>query len=309
MKNLIKKFKKQIFNVHLILIALIILISLPGKKSVQSYDALLIGIGIIEMFYLYHLFLAYKKEKPSEASSDIMVIILIFLFIWEILTTKLNLMHPVLIPAPEDVFNVFINQYKTLLEGVVYSLKLLLIGFFFGLTLGVSLGLIVGWVPRLKGIFYPIANVITPIPPVVFAPYLIAIMPTFRSASALVILLGIFFPTFLNMIIQVDSMDYRILESAKALNLNSHTMILNILFPYVLPRVVSGLKVSLTTSVMMLTFAEMMGATKGMGFYIINYTHYANYTNVVAGIIVIGAVVTILNWIVSNIQIRVIKWR
>jgi NitT/TauT family transport system permease protein len=86
-------------------------------------------------------------------------------------------------------------------------------------------------------------------------------------------------------------------------------MILNILFPYVLPRVVSGLKVSLTTSVMMLTFAEMMGATKGMGFYIINYTHYANYTNVVAGIIVIGAVVTILNWIVSNIQIRVIKWR
>lgn len=309
MKKIKKIWNKQVVLAHLMFIVLIILISLPGKKSVQPYTALLIGVGIIEMFYLYHLFLNYKKEKSCRASSDIMLIVLFFLFIWEILTTKLNVMHPVLIPAPEDVFNVFATQYKTLLGGVVYSLQLLLIGFFFGLTFGISLGLIVGWIPRLKGIFYPIANVITPIPPVVFAPYLIAIMPTFRSASALVILLGIFFPTFLNIIIQVDSIDYRILESARALNLNSPTMILNILLPYVLPRVVSGLKVSLTTSVMMLTFAEMMGATKGMGFYIINYTHYANYTNVVAGIIVIGVVVTLLNWIVSNIQIRVIKWR
>jgi len=86
-------------------------------------------------------------------------------------------------------------------------------------------------------------------------------------------------------------------------------MILKILFPYVFPSIISGLKVSLTTSIMMLTFAEMMGATKGMGFYIINYTHYANYTNVVAGFIVVGIIVTFLNWVVTKIQMRVVKWR
>lgn len=66
---------------------------------------------------------------------------------------------------------------------------------------------------------------------------------------------------------------------------------------------------SLTTSVIMLTFAEMMGATKGMGFYIINYTHYANYTNVVAGFIVVGVVVTFLNWVVGIVQTKAIKWQ
>lgn len=302
-------WNRQFVLVQLLMIALAVLVLYPGEKSVQPNIGFLAGLGVIEAIYLYHLFLGLRKGVCPREPSDIMILVLSFLLIWEVVTTKLNLMHPVLVPAPEDVFFVFVTQYRTLLEGVVYSLQLLLIGFFFGLIFGVGLGLVVGWIPRLRGIFYPIANVLTPIPPVVFAPYLIAIMPTFRSASALVVLLGIFWPTFLNMIIRVNSLDYRILESARVLNLNSRNMILRVLLPYVLPSVVSGLKVSLTTSIMMLTFAEMMGATKGMGYYIINYTHYANYTNVVAGFIVVGAVVTFLNWVVTNIQARAVKWR
>lgn len=177
-----------------------------------------------------------------------------------------------------------------------------------GTSLGMCLGLPVGWIPRIREIFYPIANVLAPIPPVVFAPYLIALMPTFRSASALVIFLGIFWPTFLSIIIRVSSIEHRILDSARVLNVSNYTMISKILFPYVIPGVVSGLKVTMTTSVMMLTFAEMMGATSGMGYYIINYTNYANYTNVLAGIILVGVVVTILNWLVNVIQIKAIKW-
>ena len=52
----------------------------------------------------------------------------------------------------------------------------------------------------------------------------------------------------------------------------------------------------------------MMGATKGMGYYIINYNNYANYTNVVAGIMLVGVVVTILNWLVNVIQTKAIVW-
>ena len=149
----------------------------------------------------------------------------------------------------------------------------------------------------------------TPIPPIVYAPYLVALMPSFRSASALIIFLGIFFPTFLNMIIRVGSIEKELLDSAKAMALTNWQMVTQILLPYVFPSVISGLKVTLTTSIMLLIFAEMMGATSGMGYYIINYTHYANYTNVVAGIILVGIVVTILNALVTKIQKHAIKWR
>ena len=99
-----------------------------------------------------------------------MIIVWSILLLWEIATTQLNLLHPVLVPNPEDVFHVFASQYNMLLLCVASSMELLVIGTFFGIGLGLGLGLPVGWIPRLREIFYPIANVLTPIPPVVYAP-------------------------------------------------------------------------------------------------------------------------------------------
>lgn len=104
-------------------------------------------------------------------------------------------------------------------------------------------------------------------------------------------------------------MDKRIMDSARTLQLGNLEMVFQVLLPYCFPGVVSNLKVTLTTGVMMLTFAEMMGATSGMGYFIVNYNTYGNYTNVVAGIIVVALVVTILNYIVSFLQKKLIKWK
>ena len=92
------------------------------------------------------------------------------------------------------------------------------------------------------------------------------------------------------------------------MNPGTGTMIGRILLPYILPGVVSGLKVSMTTSLLMLNFAELMGATHGMGYYVQNSITYANYTHAVAGILVIGMVVTVLSALVTQLQARLIKW-
>lgn len=301
-----KRFDSAFYIANIIMLTLMATVLFPGKKAVTSPTAFLACIAIIECIYLSKLL---RKKEKAVGLSEIMIIIWVMFGLWELFVTKLNMLHPVLVPAPENVFNVFFTQYKVLISGVISSMELLATGFLFGIGLGVGLGLPVGWIPKLKGIFYPIANVLTPIPPVVFAPYLIALMPTFRSASALVIVLGIFWPTFLSTIIRVGSIEPKILDSARVLNVTDGTMITGILLPYVIPNVIAGLRVTVTTSVMMLTFAEMMGATSGMGFYIINYTHYANYTNVVAGIIMVGIVVTLLSGLVNIIQRHAVKWQ
>lgn len=196
-----------------------------------------------------------------------------------------------------------------MLLNVAYSLQLLVIGFVLGLASAVALGLVAGWVPRIRAIAYPIANVMAPIPPIVFSPYLVALMPSFRSASLLVIVLGVFWPTFLSTVNRVASIESNILDSARMLVPDSLTMITRILLPYIFPGIVSGLKVSLTTSLLMLNFAELMGATHGMGYYVQNSITYANYTHAVAGIFVIGIVVTVLSAAVSWLQKKLIKWR
>lgn len=301
-----KKLPFTLFVNQILLLCLEISLFLPGEKQVKSPYPMVMAVLIFEIIYLIYMI---RKREHITAASDLMMIVWAFLLAWEIVVTKRNMMHPVLVPAPENVFYVFYEQPGILLEGVWSSLKLLFAGVLGGLAAGVLAGLVCGWIPRLRNLFYPIANVLAPIPSIVFAPYIVALMPSFRSASMVVIVLGIFWPAFLNMIIRVDGIEKRILDSAKALNPDNRTMIFQILLPYAFPGVISGLKVTMTTAVMMLTFAEMMGATSGMGYYIVNYNTYGNYTNVVAGIMVVGVVVTMLNKFVSWLQKKLIRWQ
>ena len=301
-----KKHKVSFFICHVLLVGLIAAVLLPGRKETESPAAFLCAIFLIEVFYLIHI----RRFPGKRASaSDILSILWALMLIWEILVTKLDMLHPVLVPALENIFFVFTTDYREMAAGILSSMELLLIGTAAGLGLGTLLGLICGWHKRLKEVFYPIANVLAPIPSIVFAPYVIAVMPTFRSASVVVIFLGIFWPAFLKTILSVESIDRNIIDSARTLELPGISMVFEILLPYSVPGIVKGLRVTMTSAVMMLTFAEMMGSTTGMGYYIVNYNTYGNYTKVLAGIIVVGIVVTVLSGLISLLQKKSIKWR
>lgn len=305
------KLNRSFIIPHIFLTLLIaIIIFVPNQRlNVKPWESMIVGIIIIEIIFLYITFSNEKDAKKNKGSFDIVTFIWLTLIVWEILASVLNKTHPVLIPAPENVFYVFRKDWTTLITNVIYSMQLLIVGFFPGLILAVFLGLFAGWIPRIRNFIYPIANVIAPIPAIVFSPYLVAIMPSFRSASAMVIFLGVFWPRFLTTVNRVTSLDEEIYNSARMLEVDNFTMIRKILLPYIYPEVVSGLKVSLTTSLLMLNFAELMGATHGMGYFVQNSIAYANYTQAIAGIIVIGFFVTVLNKLVSNFQHKAIKWK
>ena len=287
----------------LILVAVVLLVP-KQRPTVREPYAMLVGLAVIE-----GLFWVQYRRKKTGGYCDIILFVWVLFLIWELATSVLHIAHPVLIPCPENVFDTFREQGGQLALNVLYSMELLCVGFGAGMVLAVGLGLIAGWIPRLREFAYPIANVMAPIPAIVFSPYLVALMPSFRSASVMVIILGVFWPNFLGTINRVNSIEARILDSARMLNLSNTAMITQVLLPYVLPGVVAGLKVSVTTSLLMLNFAELMGATHGMGYYVQNSITYANYTHAVAGICCIGIVVTVLNQLVNLIQKKAIIWK
>lgn len=301
---------RRLILVHLLLLVLLYeIMFVPNQRTtVRDYDALLVGIAVIEVLFLFALWHGKRRGTLSTGPFDIILVVWLLMIVWELTTSVLNVAHPVLVPCPENVFDTFRKQWSLLLLNVGYSMELLLLGFALGLTAAVLLGLVAGWVPRIRAFAYPIANVMAPIPAIVISPYLVALMPTFRSASLVVIILGIFWPTFLTTVNRVQNMEVQILDSARTLQPSTMTMLTRILLPYILPGVISGLRVSMTTSLLMLNFAELMGATHGMGYYVQNSITYANYTHAVAGIFVIGIVVTILNFLVGKLQKWAIRW-
>ena len=297
--------------VHVLFLVLIgIVMFVPNHRTTtRAYTSMMVGLCLIEALFLFAVARGKKSGKLGTGAFDIIGFVWLFLIVWELTTSKYNVAHPVLIPCPENVFDTFYQQWDRMLLNVGYSLQLLLLGFSLGLVAAVLCGLFAGWLPRLRAFAYPIANILAPIPPIVISPYLVSLMPTFRSASLIVIVLGVFWPLFLTTVNRIQGMEQEILDSARMLNPSTPTMIFKILLPYILPGVVSSLKVSLTTSMLMLNFAELMGATHGMGYYVQNSITYANYTHAVAGIIVIGIVVTVLNFLVGKLQKWAIRWK
>lgn len=297
---------KKLFSLpNLFFLVLLICMLTPGRRNVDSPVVFALVVIIIELCYLVYL----ARNDFYRTGKNIASILFGFFVIWEVATTKINIVNEVLFPSPENVFYVFISQGPLIMRGIITSLTLLGIGFAIAMILGIALGLIVGWVPVLREAIFPIAKVISPIPPVVYTPYVIALLPTFSSASIFVIFLGIFWPTFMNMINSVGSIDKVIIDSARAMNVSTSTMLFKVILPYTLPGIMNGLSVSVSFSFMILTAAEMIGATAGLGFFVQKYSAYSDYTKVLTGIIVIGIVVTAINRLIELLKKKIVKWK
>ncbi len=305
-----KRFDPGIVISHILLAALVCIILFAPKKIPGLNPApLLGGIAIIEVVFLFTVFDKVRRQKPLKGCADIVIMVWLFFIAWELASSVYGELNPVLFPAPENTFQIFVDYRKSLVRHTLFSLRLLGTGLFIGVTLAVVLGVICAWIPRLRGFTYPIANVMAPIPPVVFAPYLIVLLANLKASSMMIVILGVFWPTFMNTFQNVQGIDKRTIDSARMLNLNNGEMIFNILLPAVMPAVLNRFKVTLTTSLLMLNFAEMMGANSGLGYFIINSTSYSNYEQTIACIICIGVMVTVLNKLTSLAQKHLLKWK
>ena len=286
---------------HLLFLVLVFLILQPSVEGTKSYTAFLIIVIAVEAALLAN----WKKK----AAIDIGIIVFVALVLWEYITAKVGVKDAMLYPAPENVFNIFVTDYEKILEGVGSSLRLMGLAFALALFFGVGLGLIVGLSDRLSSTVMPIVRVISPIPPIIYSPYAVALLPSFRAASIFVITMTIFWSIFMNMVLSVRQIDRKIMDSARTLNLNQSSMILHVLLPYSLPGIINSVSVSVSTSFLVLTAAEMIGATSGLGWYIKYNADFANFTKVIAGIFVIGVVVTVLNALISLVKRLLIRWR
>lgn len=248
-------------------------------------------------------------RRDSRALNDIMALLYLLFIVWEVGTTRVAEVNLLLYPSPERVFAIFVSDWQKIFSGIGSSMYLLSVGFTLSLLLGIVLGLITGSVARLRDALLPLAKVISPIPPIIYTPYAVAVLPTFEIASIFVIFSSIFWQVYIQVALGVSSIDKKLLDSAKAMNLKSSVLFLHVLWPYSLPGIMKTLPLAVANAFMVLTAAEMIGATSGLGYFVRYYADFADYTRVIAGIIIIGLVVSALNWGVSRLERRVVRWR
>ncbi len=300
---------KKILSATNVLFLLALLLELiPSKREGIEplyYIAVVLFLGL---FYILNAVFTKDKEKV-ETIGDVTAIILSLLIVWELATAKFDLLEKFLFPAPSVVFSLFISEWKELLKGFISSIQLLFGGYVLALLAAIPLALFIGWRKRLYRAVKPLTKVLGPIPTIVYIPYAIALLPTFKASSIFIIFIGAFWPIFINTLNGVFNVEKRIVDSAKAINVNERSMLFNVILPAAMPSIISGATIGLVLSFILLTAAEMIGATSGLGWYVKYFSDFADYPRVIVGIIFIGFVVSVITFLFDKIEGYLLRWR
>ena len=273
----------------------------------HDWFALAAGL-LIPAVALVRVLLAWRKERRT-AIIDVAVVLESFLLLWQLTTSNRAMLDPVLFPTPEAVLRLFFRELKDMLHGMFSSLYLLGVAYALSLVTAIPGGLVVGSSPRLRNAAEPFSKVLSAIPPIVYIPYAIALLPSFKAASIFVIWSGAFWPVFVSTIAGVVNIPETLLDSARMLHLGKRTFILRILLPGAMPSILTGASLGLVFSFLLLTAAELIGATEGLGWYVKNFSDFADYVRVVVGIIFIGIVITAVSAAFKRIEKRILRYK
>lgn len=300
---------RKLINPANIILLLFLLVELMPSRRAHGGPLYVIGlVGLIELNYLLKA-LFNKDAEKVQTTGDVTAIVLFLISAWELSTIKLDLLDTMLFPGPGVIIALFIKEIPELLKGFVSSMQLLLAGYLLALVTAIPLALIIGWRRRLYRAVNPLTKVMGPIPPIVYIPYAIGMLPTFMFSSIFIIFIGAFWPIFINTLNGVFNIDKELIDSAKVLNVRERTMLFQIILPGTLPSIISGSTIGLVLSFILLTAAEMIGATSGLGWYVKYFSDFADYPRVIVGIIFIGIVVTGITYVFDRIERYLLRWK
>ena len=250
-----------------------------------------------------------KKEPGLNLFLDIMGFVYILLIGWTLLTAKWNLLKASFFPPPGVVFEAALRDSRVIFVNIKTSLGIVAQGYLLALILAIPLGLFLGGSFRMGNAATYITKFLSAIPPVVYIPYGIALLPTFRSVSVLVIFLASFWPALAGTMSGVLQVEKQILDSARSLNLNRVSLLFHIILPASMPQIFIGCNQGLSVSFILLTSAEMIGARSGLGYYVKNFSDLGDYTRIILGVLVIGMVVTVMVFFFNKIQRYLLRWK
>lgn len=253
--------------------------------------------------------LTARPAAARTAAGDVAALLLLALLVWQVGSVHLGLFDPLLVPPPEGVLKLFASELPAMLTGLGGSLTLLAGGFGLALLVAVPLGLAIGWRRRAFHAVNPFTKVLGTIPPVVYIPYAIHFLPSFKTASVLVIFIGAFWPLFINTLSGVFNVPAGLIDSARVLGLRPRTMLLRVILPAALPSICTGATLALCFSFLMLTAAEVIGGSSGIGWYVNNFADFADYPRVIVGILFIAIVVTAITWATERLERHLLRWR
>lgn len=242
------------------------------------------------------------------------VSLLVLLFIWWSVTT-LGLIAPLFLPPPQQVLSKLLSvagpqgfMDATLWQHLSASLTRMLIALSAAALTGIPVGIAMGVSPVLRALIDPLIELYRPVPPLAYLPLMVIWFGIGETSKILLITLAIFAPIVLSTVAGVRNAQQVRLRAAASLGANRWQRLRWVILPGALPEILTGLRIGLGVGWSTLVAAELIAATRGLGFMVQSAGEFLATDVVLAGIAVIAIVACSLELGLRALQRRLTPW-
>jgi nitrate/nitrite transport system permease protein len=187
---------------------------------------------------------------------------------------------------------------------ILNSLYRVGIGFGLAAAVGIPLGFMIGRFEFLNRMMSPIISILRPVSPLAWLPIGLLVLQKAEPASIWVIFISSIWPMVLNTAAGVQRIPQDYLNVARVLNLSEFKVFTKILFPAVLPYVLTGVRLAIGVAWLVIVAAEMLTGGVGIGFWVWDEWNNLNVAHIIIAIFVVGIVGLLLEQMLMLIAKR-----
>lgn len=236
------------------------------------------------------------KSRILYKTVNITAAIAVVLFVWQLIIW-IGGYPEALLPSPISVGAGIIELIQTgvIFEHVRISLFRFFTGYLIAVVSAVVLGLILGRTNRVWAIIDPIVQVLRPVAPIAWTPFIVLWFGIGSMPAIVIIFIAAFFPVLLTTVAAVKRIEDTYLKVARNLEIRQPHLMYKVILPAAFPSIVNGLHIAIGTGWIFLVAGEMVGAQSGLGYLIIDSRNALDLDLVLAGIVFIGVLGLLLD--------------
>ena len=238
-----------------------------------------------------------------------------FFMIWQLLCVS-GLVSDRYISTPIKIFSLFFNKWTnpnpdgaTLGVNILISLQVALSGFALATTIGVPLGLLMGWYKGIDKFVRPLFEILRPIPPIAWIPFTILWLGIGLWAKAFIIFFTTMVPCVINSYTGIKLTNRTLINVAKTCGASNFQIFIKVGIPSSLPVMFAGVRIALGNAWGCLVAAEMLAANAGLGYMISMGRQFARPDIVILGMLVIGLIGAMLTTLLGKLERKLARWR
>lgn len=256
-----------------------------------------------------------KGDKKNKTEKALTFLTWSSIFILWYVITKLEVFSPTLLPGPVKVWYAFLyileNGYNDVPIWVHLgtSLKRLFVALFFAIFTAVPLGLLSGYFSKVEAIIDSVIEFYRPLPPLAYYTLLVLWFGIDDLSKQILLFLAAFAPIYIACVSAVRKLNQDFVLSAESLGADQKDIFLKIVLPASMPEIFTGIRTAFGVAYTTLVSAEMVAATSGIGWMVLDASNFLKSEVIFVGIIIMGITGVIIDAGFRFLEENIIFWK